>query len=161
MPAWRCPRAVAVFTLAALIGTVADLVSKWQAFACLTDSPDRGATVIPGFLRLSLSVNAGIVFGLPVPPWLVLSATALAVAAVTVLFARSASRFWLLHAALGMVLGGAIGNAYDRVTLGRVRDFIDVFVGERHWPTFNVADALLVVGVGLIFIHLLKHPEKH
>src|SRR5512133_1561485 len=101
VPAWRCSRAVAVFALTTLIGAIADLVTKWQAFAALMDSPDRSVLVVPGLLRLTLSTNAGIVFGLPVPPWLVLSATVLAVAAVTVLFARSASRFWVLHAALG------------------------------------------------------------
>ena len=70
------------------------------------------------------------------------------------------SRFWGLHAGLAMVLGGSIGNAYDRLfarvwlpgelepRIREVRDFVEVDLYFMTWPVFNVADALLVVGVG-------------
>lgn len=54
--------------------------------------------------------------------------------------------------ALSLVLGGAVGNFIDRVRIGKVTDFIDVFVGDWHWPAFNVADSALTVGIGLFII---------
>jgi len=54
--------------------------------------------------------------------------------------------------ALSLVLGGAIGNFIDRIRIGKVTDFIDVFVGSWHWPAFNVADSALTVGIGLFII---------
>jgi signal peptidase II len=54
--------------------------------------------------------------------------------------------------ALSLVLGGAIGNFIDRIKIGKVTDFIDIFVGGWHWPAFNVADSALTVGIGLFII---------
>jgi len=56
---------------------------------------------------------------------------------------------------LGLILGGAIGNLVDRVLLGAVRDFIDIGIGRHRWPTFNVADIGVTVGVGLLAVLLL------
>lgn len=65
-------------------------------------------------------------------------------------------------AALALVLGGALGNAWDRVTLGYVIDFIDVYVGRWHYPAFNIADSAIVVGAGILIWDGLfgKHPDK-
>ena len=52
----------------------------------------------------------------------------------------------------GLILGGAIGNLVDRVRLGYVVDFLDVFVGKYHWPTFNIADSAITVGAALFLI---------
>jgi signal peptidase II len=60
---------------------------------------------------------------------------------------------------LSLILGGAIGNLIDRVMIGRVIDFIDVFVGEWHWPAFNVADSALTVGIVLFLISSLKKGQ--
>jgi len=60
-----------------------------------------------------------------------------------------------------LVLSGAIGNGYDRIVFGKVRDFINVYYGDfagSHWPTFNVADSALVTGIGLLLILSFKHP---
>lgn len=59
---------------------------------------------------------------------------------------------------LALVLGGAVGNLYDRVTLGYVVDFLYFYVNEWAWPAFNVADSAICVGVGLLLLDSFKHP---
>ena len=60
----------------------------------------------------------------------------------------------LLHGVLGLVLGGTLGNLVDRVRLGYVTDFISVGIGDLRWPTWNVADASMVVGIGCLVVYL-------
>ena len=71
----------------------------------------------------------------------------------------------LQAASISLVLGGAIGNLIDRVWLGHVIDFLDVYYGSYHWPIFNIADSAITVGVVLLIIDLFlnDHPEheKH
>jgi len=57
---------------------------------------------------------------------------------------------------LALVLGGAAGNLFDRVMWGRVTDFLEFYVGNLHWPTFNVADSCIVIGSALLLLELLK-----
>ena len=169
--AWRFRLPVVLFALTALAGTAADLLSKHWVFAALDYRRDHHIEVVPGLLRFSLSTNPGIVFGIDVlPPWAVLAATLLAVAAVAGLFATSSRKALTLHIGLGMILGGALGNVYDRLFsrvhfcgesgahLHEVRDFIDVYA--INYPIFNVADMLLVVGVGVVILHTLFHRES-
>lgn len=69
----------------------------------------------------------------------------------------------LMRLSLALILGGAIGNLYDRLVFGGVRDFLDLDLGFMRWPTFNVADIWIVVGVGLIFVLEIafgKKPEE-
>jgi len=66
-------------------------------------------------------------------------------------------------AAKALILGGAVGNLYDRVSKGAVRDFVDVYFGGVsgwHWPTFNVADMALVCGIGMLLLMGFKRPQK-
>ena len=58
----------------------------------------------------------------------------------------------VVQVALGMIMGGAIGNVIDRLRLGAVFDFLDVHVGDSHWPAFNVADSFICIGAGLIIL---------
>lgn len=172
-PAWRSPRAVAIFLAIAAAGTAVDLWTKHVAFDRLLGREGWTATVVDGLLRLTLSTNPGIVFGYRLPGWVVLAATLAAMAAVVALFAASERRFRGLQAGLAMVLGGAAGNLYDRLFVrgalpgrqpaaGCVRDFIDVTIPviDYHWPVFNVADVLLVVGLAAILLHTLRHRRS-
>ena len=171
--AYKSVPAIIIFIAIATAGLAADLISKHYAFSTLMDQPGQSVTVIDGFLKLSLSTNPGIVFGIRAPPWAVLLATAIATVVVIVLFATSKPRQRLLHAALAMVLAGAVGNAYDRLfsrvifpgdmaaRVGQVRDFIDVHINWFRWPTFNVADIFLVVGVGLILLESIRDAIRH
>ncbi len=164
-PAYRSRRCLVAFGAVTAAGLAADLLSKHFVFAALGGQANPSLEIIPGLLRFRLSTNPGIVFGLPVPGWMVLIASVAAVAAVVYIFATSPRRSGWLHAGLALVLGGSLGNTYDRLfarvrlphqameRVGEVRDFIDVY--PIRYPIFNVADILLVVGVGLILLHML------
>jgi len=93
--------------------------------------------------------NSGIAFGLfSRATSVVIALTGIAVACLVVFFARSGRRHPLLPVALGLVLGGSVSNLLDRVRLGYVTDFLDL----AYWPSFNLADTFIVVGVGLLFV---------
>jgi signal peptidase II len=66
-----------------------------------------------------------------------------------------------LAGAFGMIFGGAVGNLIDRVRFGTVTDFLDFYVGNLHWPAFNIADSAITIGIGIFLLHLLlkKMPE--
>ncbi|NLF30237.1 MAG: signal peptidase II [Planctomycetes bacterium] len=159
LTAARSVRAWILFAAAALVGLAADLASKTAAFAWLErTAPATGSRIIlPGVLRFTRSTNPGVVFGVDwIPDALVILFTLVAIAVVIYFFAVSPRRAPWMHAALAMILGGALGNLVDRATIGRVRDFIDFSpwrVGPLNYPwVFNIADVLLVVGVGILMI---------
>ena len=107
--------------------------------------------VIPGFFALEGTFNPGVTFGLApgkTVPILVFTILATIALGVWLFATRQPSR--LLHVGLGLVLGGALGNLYDRLIWTKVRDFFLFYVNDLKWPNFNVADACIVVGVGLI-----------
>jgi signal peptidase II len=66
----------------------------------------------------------------------------------------------MLLMALALVVGGAIGNLIDRVSSGAVTDFIDVYVGNHHWPSFNVADSAISIGAGLVIFDSLRESAR-
>ena len=66
----------------------------------------------------------------------------------------------VLQVALGLIIGGAVGNVIDRIRLGAVFDFLDFHIGEQHWPAFNVADSFICIGAGIIIIHSLFIKDK-
>lgn len=81
----------------------------------------------------------------------VLSGVALAVVLVLFKWLKTEkSKF--IQVALGMIMGGAIGNVIDRLRLGAVFDFLDVHIGDSHWPAFNVADSFICIGAGMIIL---------
>ena len=66
-----------------------------------------------------------------------------------------------LHVVLGMVLGGTLGNLVDRIRQGYVTDWLSVGLGDTRWPTFNIADASVVVGIGILVLYLfLTNPDR-
>ena len=116
------------------------------------------ATVVDGFFRLVVVWNRGVSFGImggdrALPPW-ILSAVAIIVCIALFLWLRRTSRP-LTGWGIGLVMGGAIGNVIDRARWGAVFDFADFFLGQWHWPAFNIADSAIVVGVGLMLIDSL------
>jgi signal peptidase II len=120
-------------------------------------------SVIPGFFDISLTFNRGAAFGIfsnlqDGMRQIVLGATtilALTVVAYFLLYEYCNDRIGQL--ALAMVVGGALGNIIDRVTLGMVIDFFDVYVGPYHWPAFNIADSCICVAVVILLFH---RPKK-
>ena len=90
----------------------------------------------------------------------IVGALVVVVAAVAIVALLRSSRFnaWL-SAGLGLVLGGALGNLVDRIRFRAVIDFVDVYVGQWHWPAFNVADMAICVGAFLACIVIWRTPE--
>ena len=73
---------------------------------------------------------------------------------------RSRNEFNSATLALSLILGGALGNLWDRLTDGKVTDFLDFYVGIHHWPPFNVADSAIVVGALLLLMRMLRKEKQ-
>lgn len=145
-----------------LLALVLDQLTKWGAVAAI--DPLQPVTVIPGLLDLVLVHNRGAAFGflnrsdIQWQFWLFLGATVVAAVAIVALLRSSRFNAWL-SAGLGLVLGGALGNLVDRVRFRAVIDFVDVYVGQWHWPAFNVADMAICIGAFLACIVIWRTPE--
>jgi signal peptidase II len=140
-----------------------DRLSKWlidQRVSFIDDFK-----VIPGFFSIVHSQNRGVAFGIfndSTSEWRTIALVALSVAAViwvSSLLWRPERLDRFSYWGLAFVLGGAAGNVFDRIVFGRVTDFLEFYIGEHHWPTFNLADSAIVVGSGLLLIDLLR-PKR-
>lgn len=141
--------------LIALVLAAADQALKAWMTHLLAAGPIQ---VIPGCARLILVYNTGAIFGslagLKGSAWLLSGATLLALGlAVWVAASRLGAAQGMLWS-LGLICGGGLGNLVDRVRLGRVLDFVDLYWGTWHWPAFNLADAGITIG-GLYVAFLL------
>ncbi len=150
-----------ILTLAVL---VLDHITKWLARTEL--DPEHAIEVIPGYLRISYVSNTGVAFGLfrdLDSPWKPYVLATMAIVAVVVIFVYGirmpASRL-LLQSALAVIMGGILGNFVDRILQGYVVDFIEFHIRDAfYWPTFNVADSAITVGIGLLLIDAVKNTE--
>jgi len=133
-------------------GLTLDLWTKKLAFERLESH--EVLPVVDGFVQFVRALNNGAAFGWFAGKSYMLSAVSLvALGAILVVFLFGGSKQRLVHVALGFFAAGVCGNMYDRMfNNGFVRDFIDVYYRGYHWHTFNVADALLCIGVGLLII---------
>lgn len=123
--------------------------------------------VIPGFFNLTYLTNKGAAFGFlagVTSTWrhyffLVLASVALILLSFAWFRMRKDHPFY--GPALALIAGGAIGNVIDRVRLGAVVDFLDIYVAGHHWPAFNVADSAITVGVALFLLtNYLEERQK-
>ncbi|MDE0924786.1 signal peptidase II [Aurantimonas coralicida] len=141
-----------------LLSFLLDQATKWWILNHVMDPP----RVIPvtGFFNLVLGFNTGVSFGLlgEAPAWLLMAFILPMVAGLLVWMTRTDSR--LTAIALGLVVGGALGNLLDRLRHGAVTDFLDFYVGAYHWPAFNFADVAIVSGVGLLLIESVLAREE-
>ena len=141
--------------IAALTG-VLDQLTKVAVLALLVrEGLDDGTRVAP-FFNLVLTYNRGVSFGLfnaggGGRSVLVFSLVAGAIVAGLLWWlARAESP--LLAVAIGLIVGGAVGNVADRIRLGAVVDFLDFHLGSWHWPAFNLADSAICIGVGSMLL---------
>lgn len=151
---WRMLLTVAV----AAVVLVADQLSKTFVVDTLGPQGERPLVqVIPGLMRLIYVRNTGAAFGIfqGNSPLLLVLAIAV-VGFLLVYFRRSIAANRWLAIALGLQIGGAIGNILDRLRYGYVVDFINV----PHWPTFNLADSAITVGVIVLGFTLLFHDNE-
>lgn len=152
-------RVKARFLLISLAVLVVDQWSKWWIERRL-DLHDS-IPIIPGCLDFTHVSNTGVAFGL-LPAHGDLTATLLltllglvALGVIGYYFLRTPADHRLLLASLSLVLGGALGNLLDRIAAGAVTDFIDFYLGDWHWHTFNVADSAITIGIVLMALELL------
>jgi signal peptidase II len=137
----------------ALFAFISDQLSKWIILREIGPNASRDSIeIVPGLLWFDFVRNTGSAFGLfqGGSQWIRVLAL-LAIGILLIYYIRFARRDWLVSLALGLQLGGALGNIVDRFRHGYVVDFIDV----PRWPTFNVADSAITVGVVLLVYGLL------
>ncbi|MCP4259858.1 MAG: signal peptidase II [Planctomycetes bacterium] len=155
-----------IFWSLALGGLSLDIWSKKAAFEWIGQQQSQTVSIINGFLRFIIALNDGAAFStFAGKPYLLAAISVIALLVVFGVFLFSGTQYRLIHIALGLFTGGICGNLYDRIfNDGLVRDFIDVYYHNKHWPTFNVADSLLCIGVGLLIISTFlteKSSQKH
>jgi signal peptidase II len=161
-PRSRLSSAAPWFGFAALV-IVLDQLSKWPVLARLAPGEKLEVT---GFFNLVLVFNKGAAFSFlsGASGWQTLFFLVIALgaaAAVSVLLWRATGPR-LFRVALALIMGGALGNAIDRLRFGQVVDFLDLHVGAWHWPAFNVADSAITVGALLLIVEsFLRSGEKH
>jgi signal peptidase II len=153
-------RWLAFGALAAAV-VVADQATKFWVDANFgVASPHAGAgttqptPIIDGFVRIAKTYNSGGIFGLFGDSAIILAlASTIVIALIVVYHGRDGVRGpWTLTIALGLLLGGALGNFIDRIRLGAVVDFVDMGIGDWRWYTFNVADSAISIALLLLIL---------
>jgi signal peptidase II len=190
---FRSRAAVARLLIVAALGVGLDLATKVWSFRALQTSqvtyPSGAVRVesetyelLPGWLHFHVTANQGAVFGVGQGNrWLFVGVSVVAIGFLLYLFATSAPHQRVYQVLVGMLLAGVIGNLYDRIVFGYVRDMIYMLPGQT-WPAwladalpanwewtrgqifpwiFNVADALLCTGVGLMLVYSLVTSTRH
>ena len=143
-----------------------DRLTKWIVATRI--SLQDGITVIPNFFRIVHVENPGAAFGLFSDssfPWkltVLILFSLLALFVVGVLLWKNSHNVTATGTALALILGGALGNLWDRALAGHVTDFLEFHVGSYYWPSFNVADSAIVVGAALLMIDIVitRSPEQ-
>jgi len=124
---------------------------------------NESASIIDGFFDITYVQNTGVAFGIfssissPTKSVILSLFSACAVVVVITYSVRSPQQNRLLQIALSLILGGALGNLYDRLAYGYVVDFLEFYVGKYHWPSFNIADAAISVGVALLALEIVRN----
>ncbi len=151
-----------LYFLAALIVLLLDRLTKWLVSDRI--QLHESIPVIPGFFRLTHVQNRGAAFGLfadSPSEWkvaILVAFSLIALIVVSALLWRNSHALSMTGTALALILGGAVGNLWDRVLAGHVVDFLDFYVGTYHWPAFNVADSAIVIGALLLVGEILFKP---
>ena len=148
------------FGIAGVVLLIDQLVKYW--IINVVRLAERGSIEVLPFFRLTYVGNIGVSMGLfeansDAGRWFLVAVTGLIAGAVAVWIARERQRADVI--ALGLVLGGALGNIVDRVRFGYVVDFLHFFWGARSFWVFNVADAAITAGVLLLLMRALTAPK--
>jgi len=154
------------FSLIALLVVALDRYTKWLIAHRL--SMHDSITVIPGFFRIIHTENPGAAFGLfadSPSQWkvaLLIVFLLVALAIVSMLLWKNSHRLTSTGIGLSLILGGALGNLWDRIVSRHVVDFLLFYVGRYQWPAFNVADSAIVVGACLLVFEIVftKSPSE-
>lgn len=144
-----------LFWILAFVVAAADLISKAVVFSWLEELGGP-YTVIDGFFRLVRVMNTGGAWGIGQGNAEIFAIVRFAAIPIILAFLiTTRTKSWLFPAGLGMVFGGAIGNLWDTVMLGGVRDFLEFDLQFAVFPSFNIADSGITVGATLVVVHFL------
>lgn len=153
------PRAALLLAGTALAIYALDQVTKGLVAAAIPFGAQR--EVVGDLVQLWHVRNTGAAFSLlPGATWLFMIVTAGALLMIAYFYRSFRARSGWIHVVLGAILGGTLGNLTDRVRNGYVVDFVSVGIGDLRWPTFNVADSALVVGIGVLVLYLSFTEER-
>jgi signal peptidase II len=154
-----------VLLLLSIAVIVLDRVTKWLVAARI--ELGDAVTVIPSVFRISHVENQGAAFSLFQDSnspervrWMLLIFSIIAAVVVLYFLFRLGRQITATTLGLALILGGAIGNAYDRWRFGYVVDFLEVHIIHYHWPDFNVADSAIVCGGLLLLLDALRSPNR-
>jgi signal peptidase II len=149
-------------TVYLLIALIVVLLDRWSKHVVARRiALYQHIQVIPGFFRLTHTENTGAAFSLfadSTAPWktgLLIAFSVVALFVVTVLLWKNNHAHVITGVALSLIMGGALGNLWDRATSGRVVDFLLFYVSRYQWPVFNLADSAIVVGAGLLVLEIV------
>jgi signal peptidase II len=153
-----------------LFALIVVLVDRWSKHLAATRiALYAHIQIIPGFFRLTHTENTGAAFSLFAESpahWrnaLLISFTVIAMVIVCVLLWKQRRTLTTTGIALSLILGGAVGNLWDRLASGRVVDFLLFYIKRYEWPVFNLADSSIVIGASLLVIEVLfrkSQPDK-
>lgn len=153
------PRALPWFVLALAV-LAADRATKWLVLQAFVPGERLEVT---GFFNLVLVFNKGAAFSFLAgaggwQTWFFAAVAVAATVVISVLLVRQPGKR-LFCTGLALILGGALGNLWDRLTLGGVVDFLDFHAAGWHWPAFNVADCGITVGAGILILESFLQPR--
>lgn len=149
--------------LIALTVLLLDRFTKWLVIRNIV--LDDSVSIIPGLFRLTHLENPGAAFSIfaesasPYRTALLVAISLAALAVVALLLWMRRNSFSITTVALSLIMGGALGNLWDRISDGKVTDFLDFYLGSHHWPPFNLADSAIVIGALLLVIHMLAKDK--
>ena len=142
--------------LIASLVVISDFITKRMILKWVT--PYESIDILP-FINIVHVKNEGAAFGMfsSLGNTIFVIISFVAIIVIIAYLARIKGRMEIFS--ISLILGGAIGNLIDRLTVGKVIDFIDFFVGSWHWPAFNVADSALTVGIILFFLASIRESN--
>jgi len=150
-----------------LIAFVVVVLDHWTKHMAARRIPlYRHIQIIPGFFSLTHTENTGAAFSLfadSTGPWksgLLIAFSLAALVVVSILLWKNHPAHVATGVGLSLIMGGALGNLWDRVVRGRVVDFLLFYVKRYQWPVFNLADSAIVVGAGLLVLEILFHKSR-
>jgi signal peptidase II len=144
-----------------IAGTVCIVDQLVKALIVSTVPVYQTISVIPGFFNLTHIYNPGGAFGFlsgspsELRHFFFVIASVVAMGLILFLYAKTPPDHGLLEFGLSLIMGGAVGNIVDRIRIGKVIDFLDIYIKGIHWPAFNLADSAITIGIGLFIYHLI------
>jgi len=141
------------------IVVIADQLTKWAVIKLITLYDV--IVLIPGFFNLVHVQNTGGAFGVfagqqnTLQSMMFVLVTIIAMCLIVYLYKNTPVEFPILSFGFSLIFGGAMGNMIDRIRFGRVTDFIDLYVGNLHWPAFNIADSAITVGMVIFGYYII------